>query len=143
MELGPFDRGEPKRYKRHGGKKIEVRASYNCDIKLIHKTNEINAKLLMSLMTFEAKPRDIIKLRCNGEDEVVACKVIVDTIIGRLGDELCPDFEDFRNSYATSCGLRPKQYRRLKNLKLLKAYASALKERKVCIGKKKQKGKTL
>jgi len=68
---------------RPGNQFVQLAKTFQCDIQVVKKEKEANAKSLLKLLKVGISPGDKITLHCNGEDEEVAMEALT-TFIAQL-----------------------------------------------------------
>lgn len=61
---------------RPAGLLVKTIGKYNCSIKMVKGTAEIDAKSILGVMSLGVKKGEEITIRCDGEDEAEASEVI-------------------------------------------------------------------
>ncbi len=57
-------------------KLVQILGSFKCQVTLIGKGREVNAKSIMGVMLLAAGPGTVLKVRVSGEDEAEALRVV-------------------------------------------------------------------
>ena len=110
----------------------DAMSKYTCDVAVACDDDWCDAKSAMKLMLLEATTRSRLKVRLDGQDEEQAKEDLADLLLYRLGEEICPDFVSFRDTYAESRGISAESYGQLPASELLQAYAKELGHDREC-----------
>lgn len=66
----------------------QVAIQYNCKIDIILEDKRITAKSILGIMSANIRHGDEIEIECNGTDEEIALKAVIDSINKGLGEEI-------------------------------------------------------
>lgn len=72
---------------RAAAKLVSTAAGFGCRITLQHGGNSADAKSIMSVMMLAAAKGSVVRVTCEGEDEVAAMQAIEDLIGDYFGEE--------------------------------------------------------
>lgn len=65
---------------------VELAQQFICDLVLIKEDKQANAKSILSLMTLDVKPNDLVTIQADGPDEADAIQALHD-LVARNFDE--------------------------------------------------------
>ncbi len=64
----------------------KLAAKFNCDININVGDKKVNAKSILSIMAAGIKANTEIEIECNGADEEIALKEIIEAINNKFGE---------------------------------------------------------
>lgn len=64
----------------------KLAAKFNCDININVEDKKVNAKSILSIMAAGIKANTEIEIECNGDDEEIALKEIIEAINNKFGE---------------------------------------------------------
>lgn len=64
----------------------KLAAKFNCDININVGDKKVNAKSILSIMAAGIKANTEIEIECNGDDEEIALKEIIEAINNKFGE---------------------------------------------------------
>jgi len=71
---------------RPAGTFAKLAQKYQCDVKVNCDNKEFNAKSVMGMIAVGAKYGSQIEIICNGSDETIALKELIDAVNSGLGE---------------------------------------------------------
>ena len=107
-------------------KKVAIK--YHCDVSLrkIDDNYVCNAKSVLGVLLLIAGTGTVLEVVCDGIDEQVAIKEIVDVFVRGLGEDICPEFLQFYKSELEKMHSSKDHDIVDDNIKIMNAYAEKI-----------------
>ena len=65
---------------------VKLASKFKCNVNIVLGDKNVNAKSILGIMSLGAKVNTEIEIQCDGEDEEIALKEIIDAINNKFGE---------------------------------------------------------